>query len=112
MSLHDLLVLFLIALPPWAACGATMVIGMAKTTLNLTLALHAVVAVVGFGAASYLYFHWTASAVTPLQAATVLTAVVVILDVFVVAMLFQRSFEMFRSFAGTWLPFALIFAAS
>ncbi len=89
-----------------------MVIGMARTTLNRTLAIHAVVAAVGFATASFLYFHWTASAVTPLQAASALTAVVVVVDLFVVAMFFQRSFGMFRSFAGTWLPFALIFTAS
>jgi hypothetical protein len=37
---------------------------------------------------------------------------VVIMDVFVVALLIQRKFTMFRSVLGTWLPFALIFAST
>lgn len=31
------------------------------------------------------------------------------LDVFVVALLVEKSFDMFRSVLGTWLSFALIF---
>jgi hypothetical protein len=42
----------------------------------------------------------------------VLTGLVFTLDLVVVAPLFERSYAMFRSFIGTWLPFALIFAAS
>jgi hypothetical protein len=34
------------------------------------------------------------------------------MDFFVVAMLINRSFEMFASLLGTWLPFMLIFASS
>jgi hypothetical protein len=34
------------------------------------------------------------------------------MDFFVVAMLINRSFEMFTSFLGTWLPFTLIFAST
>jgi hypothetical protein len=32
--------------------------------------------------------------------------------VFVVALLVEKSFDMFRSVLGTWLPFALIFLAT
>jgi len=31
------------------------------------------------------------------------------MDVFVVALFVERSFEMFESIFGTWLPFLLIF---
>jgi len=42
-----------------------------------------------------------------------LTALIIIgLDAVVVAPIFERSYAMFRSFIGTWLPFAGIFAAS
>ena len=40
------------------------------------------------------------------------TALVILLDAGVVAPLFERSFAMFRSFIGTWLPFAAIFMGS
>ncbi|MGP0059409.1 MAG: hypothetical protein ACLPID_09005 [Beijerinckiaceae bacterium] len=39
-------------------------------------------------------------------------AIVIALDVFVVALLIERSFAMFENVLGTWLPFALIFAAT
>lgn len=44
--------------------------------------------------------------------ATVMTGLVVILDAFVVTPLFERSYAMFRSFIGTWIPFATILLAS
>jgi len=39
-------------------------------------------------------------------------AFVIAMDFFVVAMLINRSFEMFSSLLGTWIPFALIFAST
>jgi len=44
--------------------------------------------------------------------AAVLTALVIVLDAVVVAPIFERSYAMFRSFVGTWIPFALIFMGS
>ena len=37
------------------------------------------------------------------------TAIVMLLDLVVVAGALQRSLEMFKSVPGTWLPFVLIF---
>lgn len=108
----DLLLLFVVALPAWGACGAAMGIGLAKTTLRTTLTIHAVVAVVGFGATSWLYFGFLERTLTPLQGALAFTAEVVVLDALVVALLILRSFDMFKSIAGTWLPFLLIFAVT
>jgi hypothetical protein len=48
----------------------------------------------------------------PVLRAMVLTGIVVILDAVVVAPIFERSYAMFRSFIGTWMPFAAIFLAS
>jgi len=44
--------------------------------------------------------------------ATVITGLVVILDAVVVAPLFERSYAMFRSPIGTWIPFGAIYVAS
>jgi hypothetical protein len=44
--------------------------------------------------------------------AIVMTGIVVALDVAVVAPIFERSYAMFRSGIGTWLPFGAIFLAS
>jgi len=34
------------------------------------------------------------------------------MDVFLVALLIERSFEMFTSLLGTWIPWALIFTST
>jgi hypothetical protein len=49
---------------------------------------------------------------TPLQTALAFTGFVVVVDFFLVALVVLRSLEMFASPLGTWIPFALIFAAT
>jgi hypothetical protein len=44
--------------------------------------------------------------------AAVFVVIVFLLDVFLVALLVERSFAMFRSVLGTWLAFALIFLSA
>lgn len=99
------------AIVGWALCGATMGIGLAKTSLERALVIHAVAAPVIFGLLAALYFTFFGY-VDPLAAAAGSVVVVIILDFFVVALLIQRDLAMFRSVPGTWLPFALIFLAT
>ena len=95
----------------WALCGATMGIGMAATTIENALIVHALAAPLIFFTLSLVYFrhfaYWS-----PLRAASAFLGVVVSMDVLVVSLLIERSFEMFRSPLGTWLPFLLIFLSS
>ena len=93
----------------WALCGATIGIGRKVTTLR-TLIAHAIAAPIIFGAVSVVYFGWFGSTGLATTAAIFL-AIVIFLDVFVIALLVEKSFDMFRSVLGTWLPFALIFLA-
>ncbi|HUI95269.1 MAG TPA: hypothetical protein VLX44_05920 [Xanthobacteraceae bacterium] len=95
----------------WAACGAVIAIGRRLWTLQTTLRVHLVAApIVAFLVAA---LHKRAAAeLDPWQRALALTGLVVFLDVAVVAPLFERSYAMFRSLIGTWLPFAAIFVAS
>jgi hypothetical protein len=37
---------------------------------------------------------------------------VIAVDFFVVALIISRSFDMFASLLGTWIPFALIFSST
>jgi hypothetical protein len=53
-------------------------------------------------------FNYTSS----LQTALIFIAFVIGMDFFVVAMLIIRSFDMFTSMFGTWIPFALIFTST
>lgn len=111
MTMKKTLIVLAHAFVGWALCAATMGIGMAVTTLNTTLIIHAIGAPIFFCGVSLHYFrrfNYTA----PLQTATVFLAFVVAMDFFVVAMLINRSFEMFTSILGTWLPFVLIFTST
>jgi hypothetical protein len=95
----------------WALCAATMGIGMAVTSLENTLIIHAIAAPVFFAIVSFVYFRYF-NYTAPLETALIFLALVVGLDFFVVALLVTQSLDMFRSLLGTWIPFALIFAAT
>jgi hypothetical protein len=94
----------------WAYCGALIAVGRKFLPLHTTLVVHAVGAPVGFGLISPVYFR-KFPFTTPLQTALIFLAIVMGLDFLLVAPFFERSYPMFSSFLGTWLPFALIFAA-
>jgi hypothetical protein len=109
--MKKVIVILVHAFVGWALCGATMGIGMAVTSLDTTLIVHAIGAPVFFAAISLVYFR-KFNYTTPLQTAIAFVAFVVFMDFFVVALLIEKSFEMFASILGTWIPFALIFIAT
>ena len=81
---------------------------MAVTTLPTTLILHAILGPIGFMIISIIYFkkfNYTG----PLCTAVIFIAFVILMDVFIVALLIEKSLAMFESILGTWLPFTLIF---
>jgi hypothetical protein len=88
-----------------------MWIGMAVTSLQNALIAHAIAAPIIFAAASWSHYR-RPRRTTPLQTAVVYVGIVILLDFVVVATLIERSYAMFASVLGTWLPFALIFAAT
>ena len=95
----------------WMLCGAIMGIGMTVLPLDAALIIHAAGAPVLFVLISSIYFgkfRYT----TPLQTAFIFTLFVILMDFFVVALLINRSFKMFESPLGTWIPFALIFIST
>ena len=49
---------------------------------------------------------------TPWQTAAIFLAFALLTDFFVIAMLVQKSFDMFASILGAWIPFALIFGST
>ena len=95
----------------WALCAATMGIGMAVTSLKTTLIIHAIGAPIFFALVSLVYFtkfHYT----SPVRTAIIFTAFVMLVDFFGVALLINKSLDMFASLLGTWIPFALIFLST
>jgi hypothetical protein len=67
------------------------------------LIFHAIVAPIAFAGLSWVYFT-RFGCTRPLTTALLFVAIVVALDVFVVAILIQRSLAMFASPLGTWAP--------
>ncbi|MFQ5596197.1 MAG: hypothetical protein ACE5HA_18805 [Anaerolineae bacterium] len=92
-------------------CWAIMVIGRAVTSLENTLIAHAIgapIIAVVVSSVYYRRFNYT----TPLQTAIVFISVVIAMDVFIVALLIEKSFAMFASPIGTWIPITSIFLAT
>lgn len=95
----------------WALCGSIVFVGREVTSVDNALIVHAVGAPLIFGALSWTYFA-RFNHTGPLVTAVTFTGIVVGMDVFLVALLIERSFEMFGSVLGTWLPWALIFTST
>ena len=111
MSMREVIIILVHAFIGWALCAATMGIGMATMSLDTTLIVHAIAAPIFFAILSLIYFHkfyYT----SPLQTAVIFVGFVIVVDFFVVALIINRSLEMFTSLLGTWIPFALIFIST
>jgi hypothetical protein len=95
----------------WALCGATIGIGRSVIGMERTLVVHAVAAPV-FAALVSLVYYRKFNYTTPLQTAAIFTLFVMAMDAGLVAPVFEKSYAMFASILGTWIPFALIFLAT
>jgi hypothetical protein len=111
MNASKFVILLIHAFIGWALCFATIGIGRAVTTMETTLIVHAILAPLFFAAVSLVYFR-KFNFTTPLQTAIIFIAFVIGMDFFIVAILINKSFDMFTSLLGTWIPFALIFTST
>ncbi len=99
------------ALVGWALCGSIIGIGRSVTTMDNTLIIHAIGVPVIFSLLSLSYFRFF-NYTTPLQAGVIFTGFAMLMDFFVIALFVEKSFAMFASVLGTWIPFALIFLST
>jgi hypothetical protein len=104
------LYLIVLAVLLWAACGQVIFIGRKLWSQETTLRVHLVIAPLLALLVAAVHKE-LAPAFDPLLRAASITIVVMLLDALVVAPFFERSYAMFRSLIGTWLPFVAIFAA-
>lgn len=111
MGIRKVIIILIHAFIIWAICAATMGIGMAVTSVENTLIIHVIAAPIISVIMSLIYFK-KFNYTTPLQTAILFLSFVFFMDAFVVALLILKSFEMFASFLGTWIPFALIFLST
>ncbi len=103
--------LVLHGLAGWAICGATVGVGREIVSMQTTLLVHAVVTPLAFALLAWHHARRFPD-VSPRGVAFGMTLIVVGLDGLVVAPFLERSYAMFRSVLGTWVPFASIAAAS
>ncbi len=111
LTAKQIVIVLLFAFTGWAACGATIGIGMAVTNLRTALIMHVIAAPIYFVLVSLIYFR-KFNYTSPFTTAAILIAFVIVVDFFLVALAINRSLEMFRSLLGTWLPYILIFTAT
>lgn len=95
----------------WALCGAIIGIGRGITSLENTLIIHAIGAPIIFAAISLNYFK-KFNYTNPLQTAVIFVSFVIFMDFFIIALMIEKSFDMFKSILGTWIPFILIFLST
>lgn len=95
----------------WAFCGALVGVGRQFMSMDTTLIVHAIGAPIGAAFFSWFYFR-NYGFTSPLPTAAVFVGAALALDLFVVAPLIEKSFGMFRSVLGVWIPQALIFSAT
>jgi len=110
MNAKKIMIILIHAFVGWGLCGAIIGIGRNVTSMQVTLIAHAVGAPVIFVVISIFYYKWF-HYTTAFQTAAAFVLFVILMDVFVVALLIEKSFGMFTSILGTWLPFGLIFTA-
>ena len=111
MTLAKALIIVIHAFTGWALCGAVIGIGKSVTSIQATLVIHAIAAPLIFFVLSMIYFK-KFSYTKPLATAIIFTGFVMIMDAGLVAPVFEKSYDMFRSLIGTWIPFALIFIST
>jgi hypothetical protein len=105
------IIILLHALVLWALCGATIGIGRALVGIETTLIVHASLVPV-FASLIALFYFKKFGQFEPLVTAAIFTGFVITLDAGLVAPVFEKSFAMFRSVLGTWIPFALVFVST
>ena len=96
------------ALVAWVVCGAIIAVGRQIWTMETTLIVHALGVPIVYLIASFVYFTYFSYTI-PLQTATIFILSAIFLDLTVVATIIERSYAMFGSLIGTWIPFGLMF---
>jgi hypothetical protein len=99
------------AVVSWAACGLVFAVARVLFGVSAALAIHLLAApVIGAWVTLVLWNHPRHPGVA--GTAATLAGTAALLDAVFVAPFLERSFAMFASPAGTWIPLALILAAS
>jgi hypothetical protein len=111
LNFTKIIIVLIHAFIVWALCGATIAVGRSVTTMGTTLIIHAILAPIFAFVISLVYykkFNYT----SPILTAFIFLLFVFALDAGLVAPVFEKSYDMFKSVLGTWIPFTLIFLST
>ena len=111
MKIIGLISVIVFGLIGQAGCWGLMIGGQAVTTIDNALLIHAIGAPFVFALVSFIYFK-KLNYTTPAITAIIFVAIVILMDFFIVSLIIEKSFDMFLSPIGTWIPFALIFTST
>jgi len=111
LNIRQGFVLLAFALLGWGICGAIIGIGRSLTSMQTTLIVHAIAVPLVFGGLSWVYFRFFGYT-SALTTALCFTGLAILLDATIIAPLAEKSYAMFASILGTWIPFGLIFLAT
>jgi len=110
-NLKKIIIVLIHAFILWALCGATIGIGRSVMSMEFSLIIHAIGAPI-FAALVTLVYYKKFNYTNPLQTAFIFTLIIIVLDAGLVAPVFEKSYNMFKSVLGTWIPFLLIFLST
>ena len=111
LNFKKIIIVLIHAFIVWTLCGATIAVGRSITTIELTLIIHAIGAPIFASIVAVLYykkFNYT----SPFWTAFIFLLFIIAMDAGLVAPVFEKSYRMFRSILGTWIPFSLIFMST
>lgn len=111
IGIKEVIIILVHGIVGWALCGSIVAIGREIWTMETTLIVHAIGAPIIAGTLSLIYFTYF-NYTTALQTAAIFVLTAIFLDLTVVATLIEKSYEMFASLIGTWIPFGLMFLAT
>jgi hypothetical protein len=94
----------------WMLCGAIVGIGREITTIENTLIIHLIGAPIIFAVLTKIYYIKN-NTLSSLQLAIYMLSFVILMDFFVVSLMIEKNFDMFKSPIGTWIPFIFMFLA-
>ncbi len=106
-----IVVIAIFALIGWGICGAIINIGRSTIGTDATLIVHAIAVPIVFGILSFLYHRYFAYT-RPVQTALIFTLSAMLLDAGIIAPFAEKSYVMFTSLLGTWIPFGSIFLST
>lgn len=95
----------------WLLCGMAIDICKCVSSSKNALIAYAIIVSIIFAIISLIYFK-KFNYTTPLQTAIIFVCFMVFMDIFMVVLIIEKSFEMFTSILGMWIPLILIFAST